>query len=127
MGRLPRNTEIKDISQTLRKNMTKEEKRLWYDFLRSYPVQFYRQRIIGYFIVDFYCPSVKLAIELDGLHHLEEDKTTKDIIRMEYLNEFGVTVVRFWNSEVNKSFDNVCKAIDAMVKDLSKKVELEYM
>ena len=127
MRYLPRNIKIKEVSQTLRKNMTKEEKHLWYDFLRTYPVQFYRQKIIGNYIIDFYCPSAKLAVEIDGYHHLDESKVNKDIKRTEYLSEFEITVIRFWNFEIHKSFDYVCNTIDAMVKNLTGQAEPEFL
>ncbi len=60
------NPDLTDSAKILRKGMTKEERRLWYDFLRSYPVRFLRQKIIDNYIVDFYCASAKLIIELDG-------------------------------------------------------------
>ena len=104
--------------------MTKEERHLWYDFLRTHPVQFYRQKIVGNYVIDFYCPSVKLALELDGSQHFENANIKKDEIRTEYLNDCGITVVRFWNYEITKSFEYVCNTIDLLIKELNGQFEL---
>ena len=113
---IPRNKELLDNARTLRKNMTKYENHLWYDFLRTYPVRFRRQEIIGNFIADFYCNKAKLVIELDGSQHYEEDKIKYDRQRTEYLNTLGIEVRRFTNLDISKKFRNVCNDIDIVVK-----------
>ena len=75
------NKNLTANARLLRKNMTKEEKHLWYDFLKDYPVRFLRQKVIDSYIVDFYCHSARLIIELDGSQHYEEKGLIKDKIR----------------------------------------------
>ena len=99
------NTELTSNARNLRKNMTKEEKHLWYDFLKSYPVRFLRQKVIDNYIVDFYCHSARLIIELDGSQHYEEKGLLKDKIRTERIEERKLTVVRIPNNEVNRNFE----------------------
>lgn len=104
-------------AQKLRRDATREENHLWYDFLRTYPVQFRRQLAIDCFIVDFYCAGAKLAIELDGSQHYEDDALAYDKRRTEYLNERGIEVIRFTNTEINRQFSAVCEMIDNTVKE----------
>ena len=104
-------------SQNLRKNMTKEERHLWYDFLKTYPVQFKRQYPIGTYIVDFYCYKAKLIIELDGSQYCEPDALTYDRIRTTYLERQGFLVLRFSNTDVMTQFRSVCNTIDTAVRD----------
>ena len=113
---LPRNKKLKSLSQTLRKNTTKEENHLWYDFLKQYPVQFNRQKIIGNYIVDFYCKKAKIVIELDGSQHYEEKGIEKDKIRDEFFESLEIKVMRFSNLEIQRKFKAVCEMIDAEVK-----------
>ena len=96
--------------------MTKEEKHLWYDFLRTYPNHFIRQKIIGDYIVDFYCASAKLVIELDGSGHYTEEGIEYDKQRTAILNEYGLRVLRISNTEIHNNFRNVCEYIDGVVK-----------
>ena len=103
-------------ARVLRKKMTKEERRLWYDFLRDYPLRFMRQRPIDRFIVDFYCAGAKLVIELDGGQHYEDDGIGKDAERTERLKAEGIDVLRYTNTEVMKHFDAVCEDIDREVR-----------
>ena len=103
-------------AKELRKNMTKEERHLWYDFLRDYSVKFYRQKVIGKYIVDFYCAKANLVIELDGSQHFEEEGKRYDEERTAYLKEYGVSVLRIPNNEVNDNFRGVCEYIDEIVK-----------
>ena len=98
--------------------MTKEERRLWYDFLRTYPIRFLRQKILGNYIVDFYCAKVKLVIELDGSGHYTETTQQNDIERTNFLQNYGLTVIRLSNLEVNRNFRGVCEYIDVTVKQL---------
>ncbi len=105
------NPRLKANSQTLRKNMTKEESHLWYDFLKKIPVPFYRQKVIGKYIVDFYCAVAKIVIELDGSQHYEIEGKEKDKTRDAFLRERGYTVLRYTNLDIHKRFDSVCKDI----------------
>ena len=91
--------------------MTKEERHLWYDFLKSLPVTVNRQKVIGNYIVDFYCASSKLVIELDGSQHFMDEGLEYDRRRDAYLKRLGLTVVRYANSDINDNFDGVCEDI----------------
>ena len=102
----------------LRKNMTRQEKHLWYDYLSTYPVRFQRQKTINNFIVDFYCHEAKLIIELDGSQHFTKDAQIHDNERTEILQAYGLNVLRFKNADVDKNFNNVCKFIDNYIKNL---------
>ena len=110
---------LRSAARALRKNMTPQEKHLWYDFLKNYPVKFYRQRPICGYIVDFFCVRARLIIELDGSQHYTEDGEEYDTIRTEILNENGLTVLRFTNPQVNREFESVCMAIDNNIKALT--------
>ncbi|MBR5114098.1 MAG: endonuclease domain-containing protein [Oscillospiraceae bacterium] len=91
--------------------MTKEERLLWYDFLKQLPVTVNRQKVIGRYIVDFYCAASKLAIELDGSQHYEDEGSAYDRERDLALNDLGITVVRYSNDDVNRNFAGVCADI----------------
>ena len=110
------NKEIVPTAKMLRKNMTKEEKHLWYDFLRTYPNRFVRQKVIANYIVDFYCASAKLVIELDGSGHYTNECIEYDKQRTEFLEEYGLQVLRIPNTEINTNFREVCEYIDRIVK-----------
>jgi very-short-patch-repair endonuclease len=110
------NKSLVNVGRMLRKNMTKEERHLWYDFLRSYSVRFIRQKIIGNYIVDFYCAKANLVIELDGSQHYDEIIKIKDIERTKYLESQGLKVIRIPNNEVNNNFRGVCEFIDSEVE-----------
>ena len=110
------NRELTSRARELRKNMTKEERHLWYDFLRQYPVPFSRQKVLGKYIVDFYCAKAKLVIELDGSQHFEPDAMAKDAERTNFLADYGLTVIRIPNNEISQNFDGVCEYIDQAVK-----------
>ncbi|MCL2562974.1 MAG: endonuclease domain-containing protein [Oscillospiraceae bacterium] len=112
---LPRNKNLKPRSSELRNNATKQENRLWYDFLRKRRPPFYRQRIIGNYIVDFYCPKAKLVIELDGAQHYEDEAMEYDMLRTEYLNSCGLSVLRFSNKEVDACFEGVCQSVERAI------------
>jgi very-short-patch-repair endonuclease len=111
------NKNLVPIAKNLRKNMTKEERHLWYEFLRNYPVRFSRQKILGKYIVDFYCAKAKLVLELDGSQHYEEKGIKEDTQRTEFLKDYGLTVIRIPNNEVNHNFYGVCEYIDSVVKE----------
>ena len=109
--------ELRQRSQELRKQMTKEERRLWYDFLKTYPVQFKRQYSIGLYFADFYCYKAKLIVELDGSQHCEPAAVEYDKIRTAYLQKQGFLVMRFSNLDVMTKFRAVCDTIDTAVKN----------
>ena len=113
---LKKNNELLNIARILRRNMTRHEKHLWYDFLRHYPVKIYKQRIIDNFIADFYCHRAKLIIEIDGSQHFTEQGQQKDEYRTEILAGYDLKVIRFTNRQINTDFLGVCEYIDAVVK-----------
>ena len=110
------NEMLVPFARALRKNMTKEEKHLWYDFLRGYPVRFVRQKVLGKYIADFYCAKAKLVVELDGSGHYTEEGELYDKERTEFLKQYGIKVIRIPNNELNANFNGVCEHIDLMVK-----------
>ena len=110
------NKQLVPLARQLRKEMTREERKLWYDFLRSYPVRFQRQKVLGKYIADFYCASAKVVIELDGSQHYQEDAVENDIERTAFLEAYGLKVVRIPNNDVNRYFQGVCEHIDAVVR-----------
>ena len=116
------NPSLKPFAQELRRNMTKEEKHLWYDFLKKLPIKFNRQKVIGNYIVDFYCAEAKVVIELDGAQHYELNAREKDTIRDEYLNSLGILVLRYANIDFHKNFEGICK--DILVK-ISNRIEMD--
>ena len=118
------NKQLVPFAKRLRKEMTKEERHLWYDFLRTYSVRFSRQKVLGKYIADFYSAEAKLVIELDGSQHYEDINTEKDAERTAFLKGYGLTVIRIPNNEVNRNFRGVCAYIDAAVRQsLSQKSE----
>ena len=104
------------LAKQLRKEMTKEERHLWYDFLRAYPIRFARQKVLGEYIADFYSAEARLVIELDGSQHYENANIEKDAQCTAFLENYGLTVIRIPNNEVNRNFRGVCEYIDAAVK-----------
>ncbi len=115
---IPKNNNLLENARKLRREMTCQEKHLWYDFLRSYPIKIYKQRIIGNYIADFYCASAKLIIELDGSQHFTEDGIKSDQVRDKFMNDLGLTVIRFTNRDIDKNFRNVCNQIDSIIKEI---------
>ena len=105
------NSKLTGNAKALRKNMTKEERHLWYDFLKTLPVTVNRQKVIGRYIVDFYIASSKLVIELDGSQHYEDENAKNDAQRDGYLNSLGIKVLRYSNLDINLNFDSVCMDI----------------
>ena len=101
------NASLTGIAQTLRKNMTPEEKRLWYDFLKHLPLTINRQKIIGNFILDFFIAEKQIAIEIDGMQHGEPEYRQKDLQRDAELWQLGIRVLRYSNKDINQHFDNV--------------------
>ena len=110
------NAQLVPFAKQLRKEMTKEERHLWYDFLRTYPVRFSRQKVLGKYIVDFYCAQARLVIELDGSQHFEDANMTTDAERTAFLENYELRVLRVPNNEVNANFPGVCEYIDNAVK-----------
>ena len=110
------NKSLVPLAKQLRKEMTKEERHLWYDFLRGHPARFSRQKVLGRYIADFYSAEAKLVIELDGSQHYEADGTAKDAERTAFLEGYGLTVLRIPNNEVSRNFRGVCEHIDAAVE-----------
>ena len=110
------NPDLTENARKLRKNMTKEERHLWYDFLKIYPIRFLRQKVIDNYIVDFYCHQARLIIELDGSQHYEPKEELRDAIRTQRLEERNLTVIRIPNNAVNENFRGVCEYIDMVVK-----------
>ncbi len=103
-------------ARQLRKEMTPWERKLWYCFLKTYPIRFYRQKPIGRYIVDFYCAKATLIVELDGGGHYDPKEELRDTARTKELEKLGLEVVRFSNADVDKNFEGVCTAIDLKVK-----------
>ena len=121
---IPKDNCQLENARRLRRELTPHERKLWYLFLRKYPVKIYKQRIIGKFIVDFYCAPAKLVIELDGSQHYEDVNTEKDAERTVFLEDYGLTVIRIPNNEVMRNFRGVCEYIDTAVRQsLSQKSE----
>ena len=107
------------LAKELRKNMTPWERKLWYEYLRFYPLRFQRQKAIGNYIADFYCAKARLVIELDGGGHYTADQAQKDQHRTEDLESMNLTVLRICNLDIDRNFRGVCEHIDSTVKNLS--------
>ena len=105
------NPKLSANARALRKNMTKEERHLWYDFLKGLTVMVHRQKVIGHYIVDFYIACANLVIELDGWQHYEDTGRSADIRRDRYLQSLGLTVLRYSNADINYRFESVCTDI----------------
>ena len=115
----PYNESLTEFAKELRKNMTPEERHLWYDFLKFLPFTVKRQYVVGNYILDFFIPSVNIAIEIDGSQHAEVEGKKADEIRDKDLSEVGIKVFRYTNPQINKQFDGV-------VLDILKKVGIDY-
>ena len=105
------NKKLTPYAQKLRKGMTKEERHLWYDFLKQLPETFNRQKVIGGYIVDFYCASARIVIEIDGSQHYEQVGISADQERDRALTSLGLKVLRYSNRDVNNNFSGVCEDI----------------
>ena len=112
------NSENKPLAQKLRREMTRQESRLWYDFLNQYPLRFRRQKQFGPYIVDFYCARAKLVVELDGSQHYEAEGKEKDRLRNEYLESLGLRVLHISNADIERYFHEACEMID---REISRK------
>ena len=111
------NPNLTPNAKHLRKTMTNEEKALWYQYLRTFPVRFLRQKVIDNYIVDFYCAKAKLVIELDGSQHYNDQGLQHDHDRTECLQNHGLTVIRIPNNAVNENFSGVCQYIEKAVAE----------
>ncbi|MBE6590544.1 MAG: DUF559 domain-containing protein [Ruminococcaceae bacterium] len=121
--RIKKNHTLLNIARILRRNMTPQEKRLWYDYLRYYPMKIYKQRIIDNYISDFYCHKAKLVIEIDGSQHYTDKGMEYDKIRTKTLEQYQLEVIRFSNRDIDSNFNEVCDSIDKKIKErLSKLV-----
>jgi len=113
---IPKDNSQLTNARRLRREMTPQERKLWYLFLRKYPVKIYKQRIIGGFIADFYCAPARLVIELDGSQHFDPQGMTYDVQRSEFFAEHGLAVLRFSNRDVDREFRSVCTQIDHTIQ-----------
>lgn len=111
------NGKMLEAARNLRKNMTPQERHLWYDFLKSYQVKIYKQRPLSSYIVDFYCPRARLVIEIDGSQHYTVDGKEYDENRTTVLNELGLEVIRISNYDIDTNFEGVCSFIDKAIKE----------
>ncbi len=116
---IPKDNSQLENARRLRREMTPHERKLWFLFLRKYPVKIYKQRIIGSYIVDFYCASARLVIELDGSQHYESKGMPHDSERTAFLNAQGLEVLRFSNRDVDENFRAVCEQIDRIIQERS--------
>ena len=114
---IPKDNTKLDAARKLRREMTPHERKLWYLFLRKYPTKIYKQRIIDRFIVDFYCASAKLVIEIDGSQHYDEPGQVYDSQRTAILESYGLKVVRYSNKEIDREFRAVCAQIDFLIRE----------
>ncbi|MBQ8359857.1 MAG: endonuclease domain-containing protein [Oscillospiraceae bacterium] len=105
------NPKLAENAKYLRKNMTKEERHLWYDFLKELPMMVHRQKVIGKYIVDFYIARQKIVIELDGSQHYEKEGQCADLVRDTYLKSLGMRILRYSNADINCRFEAVCRDI----------------
>ena len=114
---IPKDDAQLENARRLRREMTPHERKLWYLFLRKYPVKIYKQRIIGRFIVDFYCASANLVIEVDGSQHYEPQGMVHDAERSQFLTALGLEVLRFSNRDIDRDFRGVCEQIDLTIQN----------
>ena len=116
---IPKDNKKLETARKLRREMTPHERKLWYLFLRNYPVKIYKQRIIDKFIVDFYCATAKLVIEIDGSQHYDPQGQAYDAERTAILESYGLRVIRYSNREIDREFSTVCQQIDLIIKERS--------
>ena len=114
---IPCNDKGVERAKKLRREMTKEERKLWYEFLKNYPIKVRKQKPIGTYIVDFFCDAARLVIELDGSQHYEDRGLEWDAMRTKYLESLGLMVVRYSNREINMEFRAVCENIDRLIRE----------
>ncbi len=112
-----KNHKMLQSARELRKEMTPQERKLWYKFLQKYPVKIYKQRIIDSFIVDFYCASAKLVIELDGSQHYTDQGIAYDSERSAILSKYNLEILRFSNRQIETEFSSVCEQIHSVISE----------
>ena len=112
-----KNGKMLERAKELRREMTPHERKLWYLFLRNYPVKIYKQRIIENFIVDFYCASARLVIEIDGSQHYTEQGKDYDAERSKIIESYDLHVLRVSNYEIDNYFTEVCDMIDKTIRE----------
>ena len=120
MAIVPYQNRLKKLASELRKNMTPWEKKLWYEFLREQSPRFLRQKPLGSYIVDFYCPTLRLAIEVDGGQHYEPEGMERDAIRTAELGSMGITVLRCSNADIKENLSGVCSSITNLMEEKMK-------
>ena len=111
-----KNYKMLEPARKLRREMTPQERKLWYAFLKDYPVKIYKQRIIESYIVDFYCAKAGLVIELDGPIHKHEQNIQHDTNRDERLKSYGLEILRIPNAKIDSDFGQVCAYIDTILQ-----------
>lgn len=122
MESIKKNNKLLENARFLRREMTRHEKHLWYDFLQHYPIKIYKQRIIDNFIADFYCHKARLVIELDGSQHYTHEGKSYDEARTEIINQYGIKVIRYSNLDIDEKFDGVCFEIDRIIQERIKEI-----
>ena len=110
------NKMLTENAKILRNNMTKEEKHLWYDYLRKCHVRFSRQKVLGKYIADFYSAEAKIVIELDGTQHFEKENRIYDEKRTEFLEQYNLKIIRIPNGEINTNFEGICRYLDKQIE-----------
>ncbi|WP_314654502.1 endonuclease domain-containing protein [uncultured Selenomonas sp.] len=110
--------KINQYAKSMRRAMTPEERRLWYDFLSKHPYHFRRQQPCGGYIIDFYAPTLLFAIEVDGSQHFSQDEYARDAERTTYLRERGIHLLRLTNQQIRRDFAEVCSAIENAIADI---------
>ena len=113
---LPYDSRLNERAKELRRKMTPQERKLWHRFLKDYSIKIYKQRVIKFFVVDFYCAEARLVIELDGSQHYTEQGMQYDMERSAVFEQYGVQVLRFRNQDVSAHFEMVCEQIHARIK-----------
>ena len=111
------NAQLVPLAKKLRREMTKEERHLWFDFLRDYPVRFSRQKVLGKYIADFYSAQAGLVIELDGSQHYERQNIQQDTERTAFLEDYGLKILRIPNNEINQNFRGVCAYLEMVIQE----------
>ena len=116
---VPKNNKMLPVAKELRREMTPQERKLWYLYLRHCNAKFYKQRIIHSFIVDFYCAAAKLVIEIDGSQHYTSQGLAHDRERSAIIESYGLKVIRFTNKEIDEQFEDVCTSIEHEIESRS--------
>lgn len=120
---MPDDQEMLRRARELRKQMTPQERKLWYDYLRFYPVRFRKQHIMGNYILDFYCAAASLVIEIDGSQHYTRYSKDYDTKRSTFLYYQGLRIIRYPNTLINRNFRGVCEDIDKEVQDQLRRIQ----